>query len=526
MTTTTAPATAAVPAPPGRRRSWLLPTVVAVALVAGLVLRFVAFSPLWLDESQTVAIASRSFSGLFAGLRVDGSPPLYYLLLHVWMLVFGTSTFAVRALSGLLSVASLGLMPLVARRLGWSRRGALTATLLLATNPFAVRYATEARMYSMVLLLSLLLLLAIEGLYRSGGRWPVAATALITAGLLLTHYWSLFFYGVGVLATAWLAWRRGDRGARRVLLALLLGAIPFLPWLPTFAFQTLHTGAPWGSPPTLATALLVLTDWTGAGTTGVILWAACYLLLALALFGQQRSRTPAGIVAAGTAGEIRLSWPPRRLPATLLTVTLLGLVVGCLAGAVLGSAYASRYSTIAMAPVLLVVAAGTELLGNRWRTTVVAALCVLGLVGCAGLPGEPRTQAKQIAAEISHAPAGSVILFCPDQLAPAVHRLAPNVGRQVTYPNLGSPDIVNWVDYVQRIKASRPLTVARRALALAGPHPIYLVYADDYMLFTDRCTRLLTHLAAARGAPRMVVQERSNRIEHSYLALFRGSSTG
>src|SRR5664279_3851219 len=82
-------------------RLWVVAAV--AALLAGLVLRFVAHTDLWLDEAQSVAIARQPLAGLFAALRQDGSPPLYYLLLHYWMVLFGAGNIAVRALSGLIS---------------------------------------------------------------------------------------------------------------------------------------------------------------------------------------------------------------------------------------------------------------------------------------------------------------------------------------------------------------------------------------------------------------------------------------
>src|SRR5438046_2293569 len=43
----------------------------------------------WIDEGLSVGIASHPLSKIPALLRQDGSPPLYYLLLHVWMSWFG-----------------------------------------------------------------------------------------------------------------------------------------------------------------------------------------------------------------------------------------------------------------------------------------------------------------------------------------------------------------------------------------------------------------------------------------------------
>src|ERR1700754_2875549 len=53
----------------------------------------------WIDEGPSVGIADRPFGDIPDALRLDGSPPLYYLLLHGWMRLAGTSEEAVRALS-------------------------------------------------------------------------------------------------------------------------------------------------------------------------------------------------------------------------------------------------------------------------------------------------------------------------------------------------------------------------------------------------------------------------------------------
>ncbi|HEY2637266.1 MAG TPA: hypothetical protein VGI54_07760, partial [Solirubrobacteraceae bacterium] len=45
----------------------------------------------WMDEGLSVGIASHPFADIPHLLRQDGSPPLYYLMLHVWMKLFGTT---------------------------------------------------------------------------------------------------------------------------------------------------------------------------------------------------------------------------------------------------------------------------------------------------------------------------------------------------------------------------------------------------------------------------------------------------
>src|SRR6478736_2175566 len=132
--------------------------------VLGVVLRFVCRSDLWADEVLSVNIARLPLDRIPDALRHDGAPPLYYLLLHVWMRVFGSGTTAVRALSGDAGTLTLTPMWLIGRRLDRRRRRlalapadapdvvAWSALLLLALSPFAIRYSTEARMYALVML--------------------------------------------------------------------------------------------------------------------------------------------------------------------------------------------------------------------------------------------------------------------------------------------------------------------------------------------------------------------------------------
>ena len=102
---------------PQSSRHGVAPVVVGAVVVAGVVLRFVQRSPLWLDEALSVNIARLPLGDLLEALRHDGHPPLYYLLLHGWMEVVGEGDVAVRALSGVFAVATLPLAWIAGRRL-------------------------------------------------------------------------------------------------------------------------------------------------------------------------------------------------------------------------------------------------------------------------------------------------------------------------------------------------------------------------------------------------------------------------
>jgi mannosyltransferase len=490
-----------------RTTTWLRYATGAV-LVAAVALRFLTTSPMWLDEAQTVNIAGRSFPHLFGALRHDGSPPLYYVVLHIWMAFFGTSSFAARALSGVFSVAALPVMAVAARRFALSGRSPWPAVLLLATCPFAVRYATEARMYSLLLLLVLLALVTYEQVWSVGGTRPTVWAALVTGALVLTHYWSLFLVAIGFVAAAVAVWR-GVRPARRLLLPMVIGCLAFVPWLPSFTYQSAHTAAPWGGPPGANTPLVAIGGWAGTGVTEPILVAAYYVLVVLAL---------AGTAAAG--GGVTIGRPIRRTPLLLAGLGIGTLVLGTAASEAVSSAYDPRYSIVALGPLLLVVAIGVGALPARYRTAAVAVVCGLGLIGASMIPGQLRSQSREVATALAAAGPSDLVVFCPDQIGPAVHREAPSAGRQVVYPTFGSPAMVNWVDYAKRNKAADPVAFARQALRLAGHHTLWLVYAQGYRTLAGACTSLYTSFAVARGRPVIALKSSLKSFEQDSVAKF------
>ncbi|MCJ7618965.1 MAG: glycosyltransferase family 39 protein, partial [Anaerolineae bacterium] len=114
----------------------------------------VDFQPLWWDEGWTVYFATADVPSMIARTAIDIHPPFYYLILHLWTLIFGPSAVSVRLFSVGVGTLSIPLMFLVARRL-FGRRTALIAALILTVAPFHVYYSQEARMYALVTLLVL-----------------------------------------------------------------------------------------------------------------------------------------------------------------------------------------------------------------------------------------------------------------------------------------------------------------------------------------------------------------------------------
>ena len=109
----------------------------------------------WIDEGLSVGIAQHALLDIPGILRQDGSPPLYYMLLHVWMNAFGTTEVAAQSLSLVCALLSIPAAYWAAGRV-WGVRAAWFAAFLAALNPYLTSHGQEARMYGLMSLLSIL----------------------------------------------------------------------------------------------------------------------------------------------------------------------------------------------------------------------------------------------------------------------------------------------------------------------------------------------------------------------------------
>ncbi|MCB0986861.1 MAG: glycosyltransferase family 39 protein [Acidimicrobiales bacterium] len=489
---------AETPAP----RSRQLVDVVVLAVVAiGVVLRFVVSSSLWMDEALSVNIARLPLGEIPGALRKDGHPPGYYILLHGWMRLFGEGDTAVRALSGLFAVALIPLVFVAARRVA-GRRAAVCSVVLLAWSPFAVRFATEARMYAMVSTLAMGGWILAESAWRRPRTAVLGGLALCTAGLLWTHYWAMWLVAVaGAFVTAALirARRDGARGtmnsAAKVLAALGLGCVMFLPWVGSLIYQAAHTGTPWARPARPAEMLSFLASDLGGGRAAegeVAGWG----IIALALVGAWLVAPRSGAVSI----DVRT---PRDRRLVVMAVVAFGtLVVGNVAGYLTDTAFSSRYASVVFP--LVIVLAGTSISSFRpkWSGASVLVVClVLYGPGLADNMVKDRTDGRRNAEAImARAEPGDLVVYCPDQTGPATARELSGDLEQVTFPDFSSPERVDWVDYIERNEAARPQEFARDVLARARGRSVFLVYSVAIHSHRETCPALLEELAKSRQA--------------------------
>lgn len=260
------------------RRPWL---PIALILLLALALRLINLGgrALWYDEAFAVLFAEKGLSAMLygtltpvAGGAADIHPLLYYGLLNVWMTVVGQSPAAVRLLSMILGVATVGLLYVLTKAL-FERKTALIAALIAAIAPFHVQYSQETRMYA---LLGLLLMAAtwcfIRAWYNTSDshaekhslqRWRYWVAFGVLAGLAMYTQQLAAFYLVALGLVPLLARRRD------MITGLLVGTVTavvvYLPWLVNLPGQLAKVRSYyWLEKPTVATPLLTIRSFLSA----------------------------------------------------------------------------------------------------------------------------------------------------------------------------------------------------------------------------------------------------------------------
>jgi uncharacterized membrane protein len=215
-------------------------TCAVIAVLLGSV--GLADASLWLDETFSVFDARRSIGDILAmrGEAYGGAhhPPGYFLLLKATIGLCGTGEVCVRAPSVLANAGLAAVLVVVGTRLFGIVAGA-GAGLVWATTPYAIKYAQQARHYTLLALVcavAIVLLVRVLGDRRPAHDRTFALLGLVLASGLWLHLFALPFLGMlalGVPLVLWLGREHVVRPTRRQwLITIAAGAIASAPLLP------------------------------------------------------------------------------------------------------------------------------------------------------------------------------------------------------------------------------------------------------------------------------------------------------
>jgi uncharacterized membrane protein len=247
--------------------------VTAVAVLCAVALRWfnLAGQSLYVDEGQTNFAANLSPAKIIRFAQSSDAPPLYFLLEHYWIRLFGNSESALRAMSALFGTLSLPVFYLLAKKVLKDSMAVALAMWLFAFSMAQIWYSREARAYEMASFLAVLSLYALVLFLERPSTTLFATIVLAAAASLYSHNMMLFY--VFALNIVWLTYpseRTWTRRLRELLLAdVLIGAL-YLPWLPSLSRQAsvdIVQKLFWAARPTVRTLFATLSFIAGLNRT-------------------------------------------------------------------------------------------------------------------------------------------------------------------------------------------------------------------------------------------------------------------
>lgn len=210
-----------------------------VLLAIGLRAYGIGSKEVWVDEANSVVIADRPVAAIIDRLEEDSSPPLFYILLHGWIRLFGLTEGALRSLSSVFGVGLVIAVWAVGREF-FSRRVGLLAAFFVAIAPVAILYSQEIRMYTLLPLLALSAIAFTWRCVQRGGVANAIGMILFTLAALYTHNWALFLLPAQTLIVL-----MSGKFVERLKLWLVVAAVvvvAYLPWVPVFLRQFANKG--------------------------------------------------------------------------------------------------------------------------------------------------------------------------------------------------------------------------------------------------------------------------------------------
>ena len=324
-------------------------------------------------------------------VRDDPNMAVYYVVLNVWARIFGENDAVLRVPSALFGAGAVAAIYLVGRRL-FGRTAGLIAGVLLALNPFMVRYAQTARAYSLLVLLvtlsSYAFVRAIESPSASNGV-GYAITSMLS---VLAHFFAVFVLAAHALTLVALKRRAAlTREWLNVTAPILLSCAAVA------LFTCVSRGASrisWIQPASLTDIGKVLVDLSGRS----------WVLLVVLLLG-------------GCYAAARAWWEPRSWGVGFVTAWLLVPVALSFLVSLVKPMFLSRYLIICVPALILFGVCGIVRLRPPMVAVAVAAL--LAGVSVTGLlrlySGEPPENWREAARYVLAATrAGDGIVFVPD----------------------------------------------------------------------------------------------------------------
>lgn len=235
---------------------------------------FYLIQSVWRDEAFSYFMAKPGIFRIITNTAHDFNPPLYYILLHFWVLIFGKNVEFLRLLSFLPFIATVYLVYIFANKF-FSKQFSFFVALFTFLNPMLLYYAFEIRMYSFYAFFTLC---SLYFLYRKKWKWYTITSILG----LYSHSFFPLIIGSYLLADFI---SENYKLNRKTAIRILNPLIFYIPWIPVLIVQFIQSKDSWMFPVDMQLIGSVLGNlFTGYEGTPGGWWIFTFLLSLVIIF--------------------------------------------------------------------------------------------------------------------------------------------------------------------------------------------------------------------------------------------------
>ena len=212
-----------------------------------------------MDEPFTLFHCQKSLAELWELFNYENTPPLFYLIAHFWIKIFGIEAEYVRVLPVIFSAATAGVIFCFGKRYFSAFSGLLAALMFLFTDIHQY-HAHDVRTYSLFVLLTVASMYWFLKLAKTGSVFDVIILTLVNMLLLYDHFLAVYVILTQAVAVLLI---RDFRTAiiPHYAVSTLIALGGFLPYvLLMVKGSQVSTGSAWLNAPTLVS--LYNTIWT------------------------------------------------------------------------------------------------------------------------------------------------------------------------------------------------------------------------------------------------------------------------
>lgn len=178
-----------------------LPLLLFSLIYYSTIILLAGYLNIWEDELYSLNTSSKTLSyAIHQSINFEVQPPVYFILLTIWR-SFSDSILWARLFSILVIIISQFLLYKFTKKLS-DRRIATVISVLFLLNPTIVFTILEIRLFSMVILLSLIIIIVFFNSYYKENPDPVNRMVFIivsVAGIFTQYYIGFLIFAVGMI---------------------------------------------------------------------------------------------------------------------------------------------------------------------------------------------------------------------------------------------------------------------------------------------------------------------------------------